>query len=193
MKIYNKIFLAISIIITILSCNKKNNDELSLERIKYNNNTNAYPKTQMDSAQVIKTIITQKTQELLDLSALYSSGNRDTDIDSAVYSQMESYFYKPDSLTFKALLFELDSMKVKSAKLESLDVYSQLVKKDTLNYAKLNIEYFDEEKRSLGMFHKTAQYILVPYPVKFKKEFKFYFINFYNKSLNDSTSVGTTK
>ncbi len=83
----------------------------------------------MDSMQAINSITKQKVQELLDLSTLYLSGNRNTEIDTVIYSQMESYFHKPDSLTFKRLFKELDSMKVRSVKVNNLNVYKEFYKK----------------------------------------------------------------
>jgi hypothetical protein len=69
----------------------------------------------MDSAQAISFITKQKIQELFDLSTLYTSGNRDTEIDSVIYAQMKSYFAESDSNQLKPILNQLDSFKVKTA------------------------------------------------------------------------------
>ncbi|MBV8324767.1 hypothetical protein [Chryseobacterium sp.] len=186
-------FLAFAVLLfAIVACNKKT--EISdLEKLRNSNNTKSYPAVQMDSMQAINSITKQKVQELLDLSTLYLSGNRNTEIDTVIYSQMQSYFHKPDSLTFKRLLKELDSMKVRSVKVNNLNVYKEFYKKDTLDYAKFNVEYFDGKNKSLGSFEKNAQYILLSTP-KLKKEFKFYFLDFYSRPLKkDSTSAGVTK
>ncbi|MEG0761408.1 MAG: hypothetical protein RR411_07985, partial [Chryseobacterium sp.] len=99
-----------------------------------------------------------------------------------------------DSLTFKQLFKELDSLKVKSVKVNHLKVYKEINTKDTLDFAKFNVEYFDSSNNSIGSFEKNAQFTLISKPVKFKKEFKFYFVNFYQPlSKKDSTSVGATK
>lgn len=186
-------FLLLTILLTLfVACNKKT-EVSDLEKLRNSNNTKSYPSVQMDSMQAINSITKQKVQELLDLSTLYLSGNRNTEIDTVIYSQMESYFHKPDSLTFKKLLKELDSMKVKSVKVNNLNVYKEFYKKDTLDYAKFNVEYFDNKNKSLGSFEKNAQYILLS-TSKMKKEFKFYFLDFYSRPLKkDSTSVGVTK
>lgn len=187
-------FLIFTVLLTLfVACNNKKTEVSDLDKLRNSNNAKSYPAVQMDSMQAINTITKQKVQELLDLSTLYLSGNRNTEIDTVIYSQMESYFHKPDSLTFKRLIKELDSMKVKSVKVNNLNVYKEFYKKDTLDYAKFNVEYFDGKNKSLGSFEKNAQYILLS-TSKLKKEFKFYFLDFYSKPIkNDSTSVGVTK
>ncbi|PTT40753.1 hypothetical protein [Chryseobacterium sp. 'Rf worker isolate 10'] len=187
-------FLIFTVLLTLfIACNNKTSEVSDLDKLRNSNNEKSYPAVQMDSMQAINSITKQKVQELLDLSTLYLSGNRNTEIDTVIYSQMESYFHKPDSLTFKTLLKELDSMKAKTAKVSNLNVYKEFYKKDTLDYAKFNVEYFDNKNKSLGSFEKNAQYILLS-TSKLKKEFKFYFLDFYSKPLKkDSTSVGVTK
>lgn len=79
MKKRNKLsywILSITIITaTIISCNKKyEGDENSIEVIRNANNNGTYSKTKLDSLQAINLITTQKVQDLLDLSALYTSG-----------------------------------------------------------------------------------------------------------------------
>ncbi|CAM2960613.1 hypothetical protein DRF59_02660 [Chryseobacterium flavum] len=192
MKRINNFLVFAVLSLVIFACNKKT--EISdLEKLRNSNNTKSYPAVQMDSMQAINSITKQKVQELLDLSTLYLSGNRNTEIDTVIYSQMQSYFHKPDSLTFKRLFTELDSLKVRSVKVNNLNVYKEFYKKDTLDYARFNVEYFDDKNKSLGSFEKNAQYILLSTP-KLKKEFKFYFLDFYSRPLvKDSTSLGVTK
>ncbi|SIS34006.1 hypothetical protein SAMN05421768_103525 [Chryseobacterium joostei] len=187
-------FLIFAVLLTLfVACNNKKTEVSDLDKLRNSNNAKSYPAVQMDSMQAINSITKQKVQELLDLSTLYLSGNRNTEIDTVIYSQMESYFHKPDSLTFKRLLTELDSLKVKSVKVNNLNVYKEFYKKDTLDYARFNVEYFDGKNKSLGNFEKNAQYILLS-TSKLKKEFKFYFLDFYSKPIKkDSTSVGVTK
>lgn len=195
MKILINFLIAAITLFTVAACNEKNPNELSdLEKLRNSNNKKSYPAVQMDSAQAINFITKQKVQELLDLSTLYLSGNKNTEIDTVIYSQMGSYFHKPDSLTFKKLFRELDSLKVKSIKVNNLSVYKDFYETDTLDYAKFNVEYFDAKNKSLGTFEKNAQYILISAPIKFKKEFKFYFLDFYSAPpKKDSTAVGVTK
>ncbi|MDP9958345.1 hypothetical protein [Chryseobacterium lathyri] len=193
MKKINKFLIFAVLFLAFISCNNKKTEVSDLDKLRNSTNIKSYPAVQMDSMQAINSITKQKVQELLDLSTLYLSGNRNTEIDTVIFSQMESYFHKPDSLTFKKLLKELDSLKVKSVKVNSLNVYKEFYKKDTLDYAKFNLEYFDSKNKSLGTFEKNAQYILLSTPM-IKKEFKFYFLDFYSDPLKkDSTSVGVTK
>lgn len=176
----------------VLSCTKK--EEVSdLDKLRKNNNVKTYPVTKMDSTQAITNITTQKVQELLDLSTLYTSGNGDTEIDSVIYAQMESYFAEPDSTKIKPILAQIDSLKAESAKVGKLSVNKQIRKKDTIDYATFDIEYFGKDKKSLGTFNRNASFVLKLNPVKFKKEFKFYFLNFDFKLPKDSTSSGVTR
>lgn len=194
MKRINNFLIVTLLLLAFISCNNKKTEISDLDKLRNSNNTKTYPAVQMDSAQAINYITKQKVQELLDLSTLYLSGNRNTEIDTVIYSQMQSYFHKPDSLTFKNLFHELDSLKVKSVKVNNLEVYKDLLNQDTLDFAKFNVEYFDNKNKSLGTFEKNAQYILVSTP-NTKKEFKFFFLNFYSNPLlkKDSTSVGVTR
>ena len=195
MKTINKILAFILFFAFIVSCHNKEKEAISdLDKLRNSTNKISYPAVQMDSAQAINSITKQKVQQLLELSTLYLSGNKNTEIDTVIYSQMQSYFHKPDSLTFKPLLKELESLKVKSVKVNNLHVYTEINKNDTLDFAKFDVEYFDQRNRSIGKFEKNAQYTLVLKPIKFKKEFKFYFLNFYQPPFKkDSTSVGVTR
>ncbi len=195
MKYLNKVLAVIfAVSLILVSCQEEKKEGLSdIEKLRQSSNKKSYPVNKIDSAQAITGITSQKVQELLDLSTLYVSGNRDTEIDSVIYSQMKSYFHKPDSLTFKPILSELESLKVSTAKVHSLDVYKTIHGKDTLDFTKFNVEYFDRDAKSLGTVERNAQFILVSKPIKFAKEFKFYFLNFYSKPLNDSISTGVTK
>ena len=195
MKSKNKtVVLLIGLLLITLSCNKENTQKSDLETVRNNNNIKSYPVTKMDSVQAITSITKQKIQEVLDLSTLYTSGNRDTEIDSVIYGQiMKSYFIAQDSTKLSSLLWQLDSLKVKTAKVGSIAVSKEIMDKDTFDYAQFSVEYFDLNNRSIGVFEKNAQYVLKRSPVQFKKEFKFYFVNFDSRPKKDSTSVGVTK
>ena len=104
MKKRNKLsywILSITIITaTIISCNKKyEGDENSIEVIRNANNNGTYSKTKLDSLQAINLITTQKVQDLLDLSALYTSGNKDTEIDSVITHKCRLIFYQKIPVT----------------------------------------------------------------------------------------------
>lgn len=194
MKKTNKLLFAyVALLLTLLSCTKEQPEMSDLEKIRNNTNTISYPVTKMDSAQAISVITKQKIQELLDLSTLYTSGNRDTEIDSVIYAQIRKYFAQDDSTKLAPILKELDSFKVKTAKVGNIAVSKEIVGMDTLDFAKFDVEYFDQKNKSIGIFEKHAEYILMPSPVKFKKEFKFYFVSFDAPLPKDSISVGVTK
>lgn len=179
------------IILTLANCSKK--DEMSnLDKLRNNTNKQGFPVTKMDSAKAIENITYQKLQEILDLSSLYHLGS-DSEIDSVIYAQMQSYFSEPDSLKISKLLKTIDSLKCNTVKVSNLSIIKKINAKDTLNFAKFNVEYFDKNKNSLGIFDKVAQFTLKPSPIKFKKEFKFYFIDFNVSIPKDSTEIGVTK
>lgn len=194
MKNLNKIFFfIISLSVISNSCNKETTKRSDLDIVRNNNNKVTYPVTSMDSAQAISTITKQKIQELFDLSTLYTSGNRDTEIDSVIYAQIKSYFLEKDSSKIIPLLSQLDSLKVQNTKVGDIAVTKEIRGKDTLDFAKFSVEYFDGKNRQIGKFEKNTQFILKTSPIKFKKEFKFYFVEFEPKPLKDSVSVGVIK
>ena len=194
MKSKNKIVLVlVSFFLIMFSCKKENKQMTDLEIVRNNNNKKTYSVTKMDSAQAITSITKQKIQELLDLSTLYTSGNRDTEIDSVIYAQMKSYFSENNSNKLGPLLLQLDSLKVQTAKVGNISVTKEIRGNDTLDLAKFYVEYFDFRNKLIGSYEKNAQYVLTPSPVKFVKEFKFYFVDFDSKPPKDSTSVGVTK
>ncbi|WP_313598752.1 hypothetical protein [Epilithonimonas vandammei] len=187
MKKQNKIYywiLGLTIITaTVISCNKKyEGDENSIEVIRNANNNGTYSKTKLDSLQAINLITTQKVQDLLDLSALYTSGNKDTEIDSVIYTQMQAHFLSRDSNNLKPLLKEMDSLRVRYAKVSKLATSKSVHEKDTLDFATFDVEYYDKSKTYITTVNRKAQYLLKASPVKFKKEFKFYFTSFYPKN-----------
>jgi hypothetical protein len=176
----------------MIACTKKeeNNNVSDLDKLRNTNNINVL----MDSTQAINSITLQKVQDVLDLSTLYLSGNKKTEIDTAIYSKIEKYFQKSDSTTFKGLFKELESLKVKKVKVSNINVFKKINDKDTLDFAKFNVEYIGDKNKSIGNFERSAQYTLVSKANEKNKEFKFYFIKFYSDLLvKDSTSVGVTR
>jgi hypothetical protein len=195
MKNQNKFYwwiLSLSMIITgFISCNKKyEGEDNSLETIRNANNRITYSKSKLDSLQAINLITSQKIQDLLDLSTLYTSGNKDTEIDSVIYTQMQAHFPNKDSNNLKPLLKEMDSLKVRFAKVNNLTTSKSVIANDTLDFANFDVEYYDKKRTYITTVNRKAQYMLKASPVKFQKEFKFYFNNFYKK---ESDSIKTTK
>ncbi|MDL1913563.1 MAG: hypothetical protein FDW93_03445 [Bergeyella sp.] len=195
----NPCYIITAILLFFVSaCKKETKKEISdLNKLRKNNNTKTYTVTTLDSIRSINFITRQKIQEVLDLSSLYLDGNRNTKIDSAIYKQIQSYFDSKDSTVLHPLFDELESLKVKKVKVEQLEVFKKIKTKDsvkdTTNYARFNVEYFDNKNNSLGKFDRYAEYTLKSHPVKYKKEFKFYFKNIYLSPEKDSTSVGVIK
>jgi len=190
-KLYWWIAVLFMIITGIISCNKKyDGEDNSLETIRNANNRVTYTKSSLDSLQAINVITSQKIQDLLDLSTLYTSGNKDTEIDSVIYTQMQAHFMTKDSNNLKPLLKEMDSLKVRFAKVNNLKTSKSVVQQDTLDFANFDVEYYDKKKTYITTVNRNAQYMLKASPVKFQKEFKFYFNNFYKK---ESDTTKTTK
>ena len=188
----NFLFLTILLGITAIACKKKDETPTVSDLEKLRNTENISVK--MDSAQAINAITMQKVQDVLDLSTLYLSGNKKTEIDKAIYAKIEKYFEKSDSTTFQGMFKELESLQVKKIKVSNINVFKQIKDQDTLDFAKFNVEYLDSKNKSIGTFERNAQYTLVSKPEQKNKEFKFYFLNFYSKPPSkDSTSVGVTK
>ena len=187
----NVIFTLFLALMTIIAC-KKEQTISDIDVLRNGNNEDVYSTTKLDSAQAIASITQQKLQELYDISALYSSGNKNTAIDSLNYEQIQGYFVKKDSANVMGLLKELDSLKVKLVKVKNLSINTEINGKDTLDYANYTVEYKDRDQRMIGEFNKISQYKLLKSPVNFKKEFKFYFVEI-DVQPKDSTSVGVTK
>ena len=192
-KINNTLLFLFCVGIMLFSCNKKQEERSDLDKLRNSNNKKSYPVTKMDSVQAIQFITKQKIQDLYDLSALYTSGNRDTEIDSIIYQQMMGYFITIDSSNMTKTLKDLDSLKVKEVKVNDITVRKLISGKDTLDLAQLKVDYYGADKRKIGTFDNIVQYTLKTTPVKFKKEFKFYFLNFNYQLPKDSVSVGKTK
>ena len=192
MKLINKniIFALVILAIALISCKKE--QPLSEIDLLRNGNEDVYSSTKLDSAQAIASITQQKLQELYDISALYSSGNKNTAVDTLNYNQIQGYFLKKDSANVKNLLKELDSLKVKSVKVKNLQISSEIKGKDTLDFANYTVEYKNKEQKTLGEVNKKSQYKLQKSSANSKKEFKFYFVEVDVKE-KDSVSTGVTK
>ena len=187
----NILFSLFIITLTVISC-KKEQQISEIDVLRNGNNEDVYSSTKLDSAQAIASITEQKLQELYDISALYSSGNKNTAVDTLNYNQIQGYFLKKDSANAKNLLKELDSLKVKNVKVKNLEITTKIEGKDTLDYANYTVEYKNKEQKVLGELNKKSTYKLQKTSANSKKEFKFYFVQVDVKE-KDSVSSGVTK
>ncbi len=187
----NILFSLFIITLTVLSC-KKEQQISEIDVLRNGNNEDVYSSTKLDSAQAIASITEQKLQELYDISALYSSGNKNTAVDTLNYNQIQGYFLKKDSANVKNLLKELDSLKVKNVKVKNLEITSKIEGKDTLDYANYTVEYKNKDHKMLAELNKKSLYKLQKSSSNSKKEFKFYFVEVDVKE-KDSVSSGVTK
>lgn len=190
----NNIGIITMVFLFLLSCEKKTETINELQVLRESNNAKTYPVIQMDSLQAVNSITRQKVQELIDLSGLYLDGKQDTQIDKAIFKQMEEYFYQTDSLTFKNLFDDFRLNNAKSAKVKNLELFEDVKNGDTLSMAKFSVSYFDKNNKYIGDFERDAQYIMSPNTEN--KEFKFYFVSFYPNLVSvpkDSISSGQIK
>lgn len=185
-----KFLFILTNLLYLFSCSQKEAEERSdLDKIRQNNKQ----VHKMDSTQSIQNITLQKVQELMDLSAIYASGNKNTEVDTLIYEQISGYFSEPDSTKINPIIRELENLKVKNVRVKNLDITQQINDKDTLDIASFVLEYSRKDKSRIGFFEKQASYTLKKSPIQFTKEFKFYFIDFDIQPSNDSTSVGVIK
>lgn len=185
----NNLTVLLLFTLALLACDKKYEGQSSLDSVKYNTNTKSYPVTKIDSVQAINIITKQKLQELYDLSTLYASGNKDTEIDSVIFAQMQSYFLPEDSGKIRPLLKELETNKVRFAKVNKIAPIEEIKGADTLNFVDYDVDYFTAQRSPIGNFKKKSRYILKKAPVKFKQEFKFYFLDLDFGKPKDSVGV----
>ena len=193
MKLINKniIFSFVIFAIALISC-KKEQPLSEIDVLRNGNNEDVYPSAKLDSAQAIASITQQKLQELYDISTLYSSGNKNTAVDTLNYNQIQGYFLKKDSANVKNLLKELDSLKVKNVKVKNLEIKSEIRGKDTLDFANYTVEYKNKEQKLIAEINKKSLYKLQKTATNSKKEFKFYFVEV-DVEERDSVSSGVIK
>lgn len=187
MKRFSYILIMTMSFLAFYSCKK---DQREGAQEKYPQNDNSYSNSKMDSLQAINQITKQKIQELLDLSTLYASNKKGTEMDTVIYNQIKTYFLEADSSLINPIVSEIKGLNAHHVKVGKVETEKLISKIDTLDQAKFNVEYFDQNKKMIKSFDKKAIFVLKKNPVKFKQEFKFYFVNFDSK---DSTSVGVTK
>ncbi|QCX52924.1 hypothetical protein [Elizabethkingia sp. JS20170427COW] len=194
-KIYLNIITLLCIALLGIACEKKYEGKSSLESVKYNSNNSTYTAIELDSTKARNNILQIKLQELYDLSTNYAAGNKDTDIDETLYKQIGLYFEKPDTLLINNFIKELDSLKARYVKISDVSSSKEFTPKDTLDYTKYKVDYFDVSKKFLGSIDKFAHYTLKELPTseqKVKGAFKFYFTDF-KAPQKDSIPSGVTK
>lgn len=198
-KIHNifNISFAVIIIIAVVACKEeKYTGKNSIETVKYNNNATTFSPIELDSVQTINNITALKLQEVYDLATNYAAGNKDSDIDITLYNQIQEYFEKPDSAKIHPFIKELDSLKARFVKINDVTTFKHVTSKDTLDYAKYKMDYYNKERKYLGYQNKEVHYVMKEVPAiekKFKREFKFYFVDFRGPSKKDSILSGKAK
>lgn len=196
MKIKSLIIFVLGLIFVVWSCKDESTfkGKHDPEVIKTYRNQST-PASKMDSLASIGFITKQKLIELYELSSLYSSNEGDSLMREILYPQIKSYFLPNDSINWKQILSEMDSLKVHYVELNQL-VFpdSDSLVADSVRHVNYQLNYYSKDKKLIDSFDKSAEFILKKEPKKFKHEFTFYFQNLSNQTvLNDTISVGVTQ
>ena len=112
------------------------------------------------------------------------------DFSEKIFNRVKEYFDLEKINNIHIFISSEKLKEVKTIRVKNLDIKQQINSKDTLDIAYFTLEYLDKNKNNIGFFDKKATYVLKKSPIKFVKEFKFYFINF---DLKENTSEEVTK
>lgn len=177
----------------IFSCKKDStySGDYNLEEIKSYKNEASTLNTKMDSAQAIDFISKQKLREFYELSTLAINSN-DSTVSQMLWEQLKTYFPKADSMEIKSILEEMKAKNVKFASIENLKIQNLEEQSDTVKKINYTVNYFAESKKLVESNNRISIAVLKLEPIKFKKEFKFYFKTLDDKASNDTIPLGDT-
>ncbi len=185
--------LLIALCMVIFSCKKDStySGDYNLEEIKSYKNEASTLNTKMDSAQAIDFISKQKLREFYELSTLAINSN-DSTVSQMLWEQLKTYFPKTDSMKIKSILEEMKAKNVKFASIENLKIQNLEEQSDTVKKINYTVNYFAESKKLVESNNRISIAVLKLEPIKFKKEFKFYFKTLDDKASNDTIPLGDT-
>lgn len=145
--------------------------------IKEHSNDTTIP---LDSIKAIQLITNQKLQEVYDLGLLYVHNNKDSELDSILFNQMDSYFATKDTIQITNLLNEIRNSKSHYIKISQNEKFlKDSTENDSIFYSKFLIKFYSKDKQYIHSKNKFVEYVLKKNPTKFRGEFKFYFIQFF--------------
>ena len=160
----------------IFSCkDDKYKGDYNPEAIKGYKNEASTVSSKMDSLEAINFITKQKLREFYELSAL-ASNTSDTVVDSLLRDQLLSYFPKKDTTEIYPLLRDLAAKKVTYTSVTKFAIIpNDSITPDSIKKIAYSINYFNADKKLIETSNRVGIFVLKQAPIKFKREFKFYF------------------
>ena len=161
----------------IFSCKKDTTyeGEYNPEVIKGYKNESSTVNTKMDSIEAINFISKRKLREFYELSALASSNN-DSVVQDLLLTQLRSYFSADNSSEVDTLLNRLKSKNVHFVSIGKFNIIqNDSITPDTIKRADYALNLFNKDKKLIEVLNRTSVFVLKQEPIKFKREFKFYF------------------
>ena len=136
--------------------------------------------TKMDSLEAVNFISKRKLREFYELSVL-ASNNNDSVIQSLLFTQLGSYFTDDQTPEIDTLLSFLRHKNVHFISLDKFAIIpNDSITPDTIKRANYTLNLFNKDKKLIESVEKRSVFVLNQQPIKFKREFKFYF-----KTLNE--------
>lgn len=200
-KIIKLINLCLCMVISICivySCKNDTtyNGDYDPDVIKEYRNEASTLNTKMDSVEAINAISKQKLREFYELSALASSNN-DSVVQDILVTQLRSYFSKKETPEVDSLLVYLRNKNVQIISIAKFNILqNDSLTADTIKRADYTLNLFNKDKNLIESVNRTSVFVLKQEPIKFKREFKFYFktLNFINDSVQkENISSGVTQ
>lgn len=196
MKIKSFLVALVGLIFIVWSCKKEPTYQgvHDPEVIKNYRNLST-PVSRMDSLSTVGFITKQKLTELYELSSLYSSNSNDSLMREILFPQIQSYFLEKDTLNWRKIIREMDSLNVYFVEIGKMDFpQSDSLVADSVRKVNYHVRYFSKDRKLIDSLPKSAEFILKKEPKKFKHEFVFYFTNFKGGfTPNDTISSGVTR
>ncbi len=177
------------------SCKKEPtyNGEYNPEVIKGYKNEASTIGNKMDSIEAVNFIVKQKLREFYELSAL-AAMKKDSTLNHLLLNQLKTYFPLNDTTEVQQLLNELALKKVNFTTISKFEMMTQdSILPDSIKRVNYVVDYFSADRKLLESKNKTGLFVIKKAPVKFKREFKFYFQTLEERSPNDTIPVGITQ
>lgn len=196
MKTITKLTLICSLLLMstwfLTSCKKEETfkGDYNPEVIKGYKNDASTIGNKMDSIEAVNFIVKQKLREFYELSAL-AAVKKDSTLNDLLLNQLKTYFPLNDSLEVQRLLTELATKKVHFTSISMFKMMPQdSILPDSIKRVSYSVDYFSADRKLLESKNKSGLFVIKKAPVKFKREFKFYFQTLEENQPNDTISVG---
>ena len=200
-KIIKMMNLCVCMILSICiinSCTKDTTYEgdYNPDVIKGYKNESSTLNTKMDSIEAVNFISKQKLREFYELSAL-ASNNNDSIVQDLLITQLRTYFSTDNLDEVDSLLVHLKRKNIHFASIAKFDIIpNDSLMPDTIKRANYILNLFDKDRKLVESMNRRSEFVLKQEPIKFKREFKFYFktLNLVNDSIQkDTISSGVTR